>query len=382
MQTTTIIRLLSSTDVAEKSAHGSEPPLPNKASITQEMESFFGGKEKRQVFIDVNTNRKYTLRMTDYKTSNTHHRIAPIGKFKVAYDLEVGDQIILEKVEKEEIPLYLIDYLKKASAVSVYGENRNKGLINEEKLAALMSGRIIKGEVIETAKGEYHFQGKNKNKLGNFILYCNAGKVTIDFDGKSVQIKGKTQYEFDFSKSIISFSELSDWKIEKGKAVLFKKFSDKDYIEEDEKIRNDIDASDLIGIGKEYTAAPMEKEDLKKSNGGKKVYPRKKTVSINALKRADNQCEFNEKHKSFLRRNSNVKYMEPHHLIPLQYHEDFEWSLDVEANVVSLCSECHNRIHYGDGKMMLKRLWEMRKNELKDAGILISEDELLQYYGY
>lgn len=46
--------------------------------------------------------------------------------------------------------------------------------------------------------------------------------------------------------------------------------------------------------------------------------------------------------------------MEPHHLIPLQYHEEFEWSLDVEANVVSLCSECHNQIHYGDGKKYLK----------------------------
>lgn len=33
----------------------------------------------------------------------------------------------------------------------------------------------------------------------------------------------------------------------------------------------------------------------------------------------------------------------------MAYSDKFKVSLDVEANIVSLCSTCHNHIHYGVG---------------------------------
>lgn len=56
--------------------------------------------------------------------------------------------------------------------------------------------------------------------------------------------------------------------------------------------------------------------------------------------------------------------------------------------MVSLCSECHNQIHYGDGKKILEELWKQRSSELATAkidkmknGALLDFDLLLELYG-
>jgi Zn-finger protein len=55
--------------------------------------------------------------------------------------------------------------------------------------------------------------------------------------------------------------------------------------------------------------------------------------------------------------------------------------LDVEENIVSLCSTCHNHIHYGEGaEELLKKLYKTRKKALASVGIVITEEELLSYY--
>ena len=78
-----------------------------------------------------------------------------------------------------------------------------------------------------------------------------------------------------------------------------------------------------------------------------------------------------------------MQYMETHHLIPLEYYGLFDNNLDVEANIVCLCSTCHNRIHYGkDSADLVEHLYKKRKEELELAGILIPLDKLLRMYKY
>ncbi|MCM1161259.1 MAG: hypothetical protein NC412_08555 [Roseburia sp.] len=68
-------------------------------------------------------------------------------------------------------------------------------------------------------------------------------------------------------------------------------------------------------------------------------------------------------------------------MVPLKYSDYFEVSLDVEENVVSLCSNCHNWVHYGKGaEKLLELLFEERRQLLEQAGIKITLEDLLEMY--
>lgn len=112
-----------------------------------------------------------------------------------------------------------------------------------------------------------------------------------------------------------------------------------------------------------------------------KLYPRSKKIAINALAHANYSCEVDPTHPTFMRKHIAVKYSEPHHLVPLAYSDAFTVSLDVEENIVSLCSNCHNQLHYGrDIEKILKQLYEERIAYLNKVGIDITFQELLEMY--
>lgn len=95
-------------------------------------------------------------------------------------------------------------------------------------------------------------------------------------------------------------------------------------------------------------------------------------------------CEYNKNHPSFIRKSNSKPYTEAHHLIPLnaQGLDKFKIvNLDCEANIVSLCSQCHNQLHYGINiKEIISKLYTERKELLLKCGIDITLDELLNFY--
>lgn len=111
-------------------------------------------------------------------------------------------------------------------------------------------------------------------------------------------------------------------------------------------------------------------------------YQRDRKTSENALRMAQYLCEVNNNHFVFRRKNGFVNYTEPHHLVPLSAREDFpDVDLDRAQNIISLCSNCHNQLHYGsDIGGLLRPLYEKRKELLESIGIIISFEQLLKYY--
>jgi len=129
-----------------------------------------------------------------------------------------------------------------------------------------------------------------------------------------------------------------------------------------------------------YTGKPVDRTIPIISNEHK-IYPRNRFTALNALQIAKHCCEINASHESFIRKNSNVKYMEPHHLVPMCESENFSVSLDREENIICLCSNCHNEIHYGKHAIeMVTTLYEQRKELLSSVGIDISLDDLIKMY--
>lgn len=113
---------------------------------------------------------------------------------------------------------------------------------------------------------------------------------------------------------------------------------------------------------------------------GTKHYPRKRSTVLIARKRAGGKCELDNSHNSFISRNGET-YLECHHLIPMCFQDEFKVSIDVPANVVCLCSECHNKIHYGkDYENTLKMLLKKRKQQLSICKIDINQESLTAKY--
>ena len=66
----------------------------------------------------------------------------------------------------------------------------------------------------------------------------------------------------------------------------------------------------------------------------------------------------------------------------MAYQDRFDYSIDIEENIVSLCSNCHNEIHYGENtKELIKKLYYERKALLEKKHIYVSLAELLSFYG-
>lgn len=147
--------------------------------------------------------------------------------------------------------------------------------------------------------------------------------------------------------------------------------------------KNEIEEINRVGVteqAQEYTPTPKPVPSLIQTPAGAS-YTRDRKVALNALARANHHCEINPDHPSFTRRGTDLLYVEPHHLIPMSVQGEFEHSLDVEANILALCSNCHNEIHYGENSHeLVQRLYELRKESLEAAGIITTLDNLIKYY--
>lgn len=131
---------------------------------------------------------------------------------------------------------------------------------------------------------------------------------------------------------------------------------------------------------KTYITSVQEKLKPRKAADGVYYYPRNPQMALYALANAKHKCENKTDHYCFQRRNG-LPYTEVHHLIPLCFFDDFEVSLDVPENIVSLCSNCHNEIHYGlNAETIITKLFYERNEKLKAAGIEISLERLLEMY--
>ncbi|MCM3152254.1 HNH endonuclease signature motif containing protein [Priestia megaterium] len=154
-------------------------------------------------------------------------------------------------------------------------------------------------------------------------------------------------------------------------------------LQEEESFHNSLHTKDLSKVTVVETLKPEDKPLLKMINGRYR-WTRDKELAKKALKRAKFQCEIDNQHISFISKASGVSYMEAHHLVPLKRQNEIENSLDVLSNIVSLCPNCHRKIHHAEYKVkkqLLRQLFEQRKEDLFKQGVKITFDYLINSYG-
>jgi 5-methylcytosine-specific restriction endonuclease McrA len=137
---------------------------------------------------------------------------------------------------------------------------------------------------------------------------------------------------------------------------------------------NDIDES--IGVKASYL--PLDKPE--KIIGDRVSFKRNPEKAKKSIVLANYKCDLDKSHVSFITRNGR-QYMEAHHLVPLSTQDYFDNSLDVDANIVCLCPNCHRKLHYGEDIFAdLKKLYDARVEYLSKSGIDISFNELIELY--
>lgn len=138
-------------------------------------------------------------------------------------------------------------------------------------------------------------------------------------------------------------------------------------------------------------AYDVKSEKFKKQNNRTPIpYTRGNTIryktnariSKTALDLANYTCMGNHDHITFTSK-LGTQYMEAHHLIPMMAQKDFAINLDRIENIVSICPVCHSAIHVGDEATrieLLKKLYDLKSDELKSVGLNISFGELFSKY--
>ncbi|MGF6947538.1 hypothetical protein QF028_000031 [Neobacillus sp. B4I6] len=122
----------------------------------------------------------------------------------------------------------------------------------------------------------------------------------------------------------------------------------------------------------------------KTSGSGTSSYKRDSKTSKTAIVTAKYKCEIDITHKDFISRVTKKNYVEAHHLIPMEYQDDFPTnSIDVEANIVSLCVGCHKKLHHAEYAViepLIEKLYDDRIDRLKDCNIGLPKAKLHSYY--
>lgn len=108
------------------------------------------------------------------------------------------------------------------------------------------------------------------------------------------------------------------------------------------------------------------------------------SISSYAIFKANYKCEIDDTHKTFKNDMGKI-YMEGHHIIPISKQDDFEFSIDIPENILSLCPICHRVFHLADFETKKKYIeisFNLLKKRLKnnDRGIDINLVKLLKYY--
>lgn len=192
--------------------------------------------------------------------------------------------------------------------------------------------------------------------------------------------KIKDSFEIDkITDTYLSIEELRK-KNERGKVMYTKALHwYKEYLQQD------IDAGELIKESKdEYVVTYQKKRKTEFTvSEGIKQWKRDRAVVDNSIELSNHKCEYDNKHEYFISNKTEKNYVEGHHLIPMKYQDNFEYSLDVEANVVALCVVCHKILHLSrieDKIPIISTLYNLRVKLLKLSGLEISLDELIDLY--
>ena len=102
--------------------------------------------------------------------------------------------------------------------------------------------------------------------------------------------------------------------------------------------------------------------------------------------KSDYKCDLEEVEncKYFTAKSTNKNYVEVHHYIPREFANDFDETIEVLENYITLCPNCHRKIHLAvdnERKHMVNVLFSKRHLALKKKHLDVELNTIYEYYG-
>lgn len=140
------------------------------------------------------------------------------------------------------------------------------------------------------------------------------------------------------------------------------------------------DNLDIDGVQLLDMALPKpEKESI----GLRERWPRNHVFKSQVIQFAHYNCEYDVAHMTFTSERTGMKYMEGHHIIPMEKQNLFSHSLDVYANIICLCPICHRLLHHGiyeEKNPVLSKMYLDRVDRLYQSGLKLTYDDFFQIF--
>lgn len=243
-----------------------------------------------------------------------------------------------------------------------------KWLENHTTISAYSIGRYA--GAIDTLSSELGIYGIDGSNLYNISSTRIIDMILINPDFREKNTKGNRMYSAAL-KYFKSFIE-SNYDNEFQQELLKEEMEFKQYLTEN------IDDVSRINLVDKRQDKPNHR-----TVNNQKVWSRNPKYASEAVALANYLCEFDNQHQYFISKFNQRNYVEAHHLIPMKYQDQYDCSLDIHANIVSICLVCHKKIHFGlfeDKKVILDKLFNSRIARLKSCGINIKVSDLYSYY--
>lgn len=219
-------------------------------------------------------------------------------------------------------------------------------------------------------------------KIYCFSIMINSIKYT-DFDNTIKEILGlyKKYYSFD-ENLIIDFINKNRNIFEPILINVFNIEDIEDTEEEDEMeaAKSEYDSADPTNI--DVPEPRIDDTTIEGKHMLKNVFAFRKKI---AREKSNYRCEL-EQYKCcryFTSKTTKHNYVEVHHFVPREFRNNYENSIDVLANYITLCPHCHKMIHLATDREridIIRYIYNQRKKRLEACGIDVELQEMLEYY--
>ena len=276
--------------------------------------------------------------------------------------IEASDQEFKE-VKRQNEDVYQ-DFLKFAESIS-----KKDGSHKKSGKAASYARYLIRLVII--------YEDKFGGKIGQLDTYEALNK--LEKIGNLPGFKKYNQDEGRFPNATLSCfkayiinkqiiqEELTDTKLNYSLNNLYEREYQDEFLKDDKN----------LVTGPTKRATPIK-------SGKTNSYPRNIAESVEAKKKSSYKCEMDPKHKTFINFKDARPFVEAHHLIPMAAQDYFDNTIDFVDNIVTLCPNCHRKIHFAtvnEKTEMIKFLYNLREKKFPQYGIEINEKKLMSFYG-